>query len=423
MTDIGILTGLLLLGGFLLSSFFSGSEAALLSVQRHRIQHLAAGGSGSARRVARMVAHPDRLLPPILLGNNLVNTAVAALGTSVALQLVANESQALLLATVVVTGVVLVFGETIPKTLAARHAERISQVVALPLELTQYLLLPVSLVLQRLSGAVLQVFGGARPSGEVVTEEEIRTLVSLGQEIGAVPKREAEMIQRVFEFADRLVREVMTPRPEMISVPIGTSFRDFLALYDRNYHTRFPVYDDDPDDMVGLISVKDVLRALAKGRLELGSSVTTAMRQPMFVPETKRVQELFDEMRAGGHQMAIVVDEFGAVAGLVTLKRLIESIVGPVGEEGVAPEEEVVALGENSYGVDADLPVDEVNQRMGLDIPLGNYDTLAGFILEKLGRLPQVGDQVAVGPLSFHVLEMRGLRIHRVLLIRQPLER
>jgi putative hemolysin len=419
VSDVGI-NILVLLGVCLtLSGFFSGAEAAFLSVQRVRIHHLASTGSANAARVARLVEHPEKLLPPILLGNNLVNTAAAALATAVALTLLDDQGQAILAATVLVTVFLLVFGETIPKTISARHAERVALSIVLPLQWVQWVLRPVSVLLEWISTAAARMFSGGEGRGVLITQEEIRTMVSLGREAGTVESGEAEMIRRVLDFGGRRVREIMTPRPEMVGVKLGATFHDFLAIYDQHYHTRFPVFEGDVDKVVGLISVKDIMRAQARGSVSLDDSVTAALRPLYYAPETKLVDEVFDEMRAGGHQMAIVVDEFGGVAGLVTLKALVESIVGPVGEEGEAPEEEVVAVGEDSFEMDASLLVEEANQRMGLGLAEGEYDTVAGFILDRLGHLPEQGEGLTVDNLHFRVLEMKGVKIERIVVTRR----
>ena len=404
----------------LISAFFSGAEAALLSVQRVRIRHLADSGSVRAARVARMVEHPERLLPPILLGNNLANTAAATIGTVIAISLLNSERQAVMVATITATAFILVFGETIPKTLGSRHAERVSLAVALPLQWIGWLMFPAVLVLQQISGAVTRMLRAPNSLGAVVTEEEIKTMVTVGREAGTVERGEEEMIRRVFEFGERRVREVMTPRPEIVWVEQGTTFREFLAIYNEHYHTRFPVFDTEMDNVVGFLSVKDVLRSQVHGELSLDDSVTTIMRTPYFVPETKLVAELFEEMRALGHQVAMSADEFGGVAGLVTLNQLIEEVVGPVGQEGEAPEEEVVALSENIFELDAGIQVQEANERLDLDLPEGEYETVAGFILEHLGRVPQKQDQFTYGRLHFRILEMRGVKIERVL-VNRPL--
>jgi len=401
-----------------LSAFFSGSEAAMLSVQRVRIQHLVSTKTAGAARVARMVESPDKLLPPILLGNNLVNTGAAALATAVTLSVVSDESQGVLIATGVVTVALLIFGESLPKTAAARHAERVAIVVALPLEWLSWLLRPVSFLLERLSAGVALLIGGGSSRG-AITGEEIKAMVTVGRDEGAVESGEAEMIRRVLEFGDRHVREVMTPRPEVIWVELGTTIRQFLDLYNVNYHTRFPVYQEQIDNVVGIVAVKDVMRLLSGGA-DLDAPVTESVRPPLFVPETKRGQELFDEMRASGNQIAMIADEFGGVAGLVTLKRLVEDIVGKVGDEDQAIVDEIVEVNEDTFDLDAAMSIADFNEHLELELPSGEYETVAGFVLEQLGNVPVIGDQVAYQNLHFAVTEMRGVRIVQVRLTRIP---
>ena len=419
LDDVGAASLSLLAVFLLLSAFFSGSEAALLSVQRVRIQHLVSIKAAGAARVARMVERPDKLLPPILLGNNLVNTALAAMATALAISSVEDQGTAILLATAIVTVVLLVFGETIPKTLAARHAERTAVIVALPIQWVEWLLLPVSSLLQAISSAVARAFGVRSGGPALITEEEIKTMISVGRDVGAVEHGEAEMIRRVLESGGRRVREIMTPRPEVVWVEQGATLQDFLGMYADNYHTRFPVFHGNQSNVVGLISVKDVVRSMAQGAGR-DDPVTGAMRPVHFVPETKQVQELFDEMRGSGDQIVMIADEFGDVAGLVTLKRLVESIVGPVADEETQAAEEVVELGPNHFDLDAGLSIAEANDRLGFELPMGEYETVAGLVLEHLGRVPEAGDRVTVYDLHLEVAEMRGVRIARVLVTRTP---
>ena len=419
--DVSAASALLLAAFLVLSAFFSGSEAALLSVQRVRIRHLVSTKTAGASRVARMVEHPEKLLPPILLGNNLVNTGAAAVATSLALTLIADESVAVASATATVTIILLIFGETIPKTLAARHAERSSIIIAPMIQALNWVLRPFSFILLAISTGIARLFGGGSARDEV-TQEEIKTLIQVGSERGAVEQGEADMIRRVLEFGDRHVSELMTPRPEIVTITAGFTIGDFLTLYSDNYHTRFPVIRDNLDDIVGLVSVKDVMRQLAAGAA-LGSSVTAGARPARFVPETKLVNELFDEMRASGDQIVMVADEFGGVSGLVTLKRLVEGIVGRVrDEEQPGDQQEVLPLDENTVELDGGLSITEANERLGLDIPTGEYETVAGFLLEILGSIPAEGTVVPYRNLRFAVLEMRAARIVRVRVTRSFIE-
>ncbi len=419
-SDVSTASVMLLAVFLFFSAFFSGSEAALLSVQRLRLRHLVSTGTTGAARVERMIEHPERLLPPILLGNNLVNTGAAAIATSIALLLITDENLAVAVATAAVTIALLIFGETIPKTVAARHAERVAILVAPVIQGIGWGLKPVSVILQWISQRIAGLFGGGslnRP----VTGEEIRAMVDVGSESGTVEQGEADIIRRVLNFGDRRVSELMTPRPEIVTVKTGATIQDFLNLYSESYHTRFPVVGDQLDDVVGTVSVKDVVRQLAGGA-EPDAPAPVESRPPRFVPETKRLDDLFDEMRSNGDPVVMVADEFGGVAGLVTFKRLVESIVGRVEEEGdeenAAPQVEV--LDEYTAYLDGRLSIADANEQLSLDLPSGEYETVAGFLLERLGSIPEVGAEVSFGNLHFAVLEMQGVRIGRVRVRRDP---
>ena len=416
--EVGAASILLLVVFIFLSAFFSGSEAALLSVQRVRIQHLVSIRTSGAARVARMTERPEKLLPPILLGNNLVNTGLAALATAIAISIFDNENEGVLIATGVVTVVLLIFGETLPKTAAARRPERVSIIVALPIEWIGWVLRPATFILEALSSCAGRLFG-ATNNAAFITQEEIKNMISVGRQEGAVEAGEADMIRRVLEFGDRQVREVMTPRPEVVWIEEGTTIRRFLDLYDENYHTRFPVCQGTLDNVVGVIAVKDVMRLLSAGA-DLDSVATVRVRPATFVPETKRVQYLFDEMRGKGDQLALIADEFGGVAGLVTLKRLVEDIVGRVGDEEQTAPEGFIELAEGMFDLDAGLSIAEANEGAGLGLPAGEYETVAGFMLEQLGKLPEVGGTLTYGDLQFVVTEMQGVRIARVRVTREP---
>ena len=399
----------------LLSAFFSGSEAALLSIQRIRLHQRVTSGSNSARRVAKLIESPEKLLPPILLGNNLANTGAAAVGTAIAIGVFDTERTGILVATITVTVLLLIFGETIPKTISAAHAERVAFTVSIPVLVIQWLLKPVSILLEGLSKIATRPFGASRR--DVVTASEIKVMAALATQVGTVEWNAADMIRRVLNFGARRAREVMTPRAEVISVHERTSFGEFLKVYARYPHTRFPVLGND-DEVQGYTWVKDLLRAQAAGYLTPDVPVSRVMRSPLYVAETKLVQELFDEMRADGKQLSIVIDEFGGLAGIVTLKQLMEEIVGAVGEEGEAPEAEVLAISEGSFELDAGMLVKDANEQLLLNLPEGDYDTVAGFILDRLGHMPQEAEELTHGNLHLRILEMKGMRIDRILVTR-----
>jgi putative hemolysin len=296
--------------------------------------------------------------------------------------------------------------------IAAKNAESLALMLVRPLQAAQLLFFPIVWVLEMYSRMVERIF--SLPGNRLVTEREIRALIDVAEAEGVVEKSEAELLERVFHFGDRRVGDVMTPRTEIIWVEVSTTLQDFLSIYARATHTRFPVFDGDRENIVGILSVKDLLEAVAQGTIQPQNSVTTALRPAHFVPEAKPVDELFDELRGLGHQMAITVNEHGGVAGLVTLTQLLEVIVGPVGEEGEPVEEEFMAVGQGQFDVSAAMSILEANENLGINLPEGNYQTLAGFILEQLGHIPQEGEAFRYGEMRLEVKEMRAVKIHRV---------
>ena len=406
----------LLIGFLVLSAFFSSSEAAFLSLQKTRIAHLLSEGVPGARRVANMLNEPERLLSTILLGNNLVNVAFSAVITVVVVNRLDqyNEGVGVVIATIIGTVTLLLLGETIPKTIAVRNSERIAFMYSYPLKWGEYLLLPFVLVLQWITKMFSSRVGGTQEDQPSITEGEFRTLIDIGVGEGEFEHEEAERLKGVFRFGDRQVRDVMTPRTEIVFVQRGSTVGAFLKVYAEHSHTRFPVYWDTTDNVVGVLSLKDILRSLAVNGLTDEDSVTDVIRDVHFVPETKRIAELFDELRRSGNQMAIAVDEFGGVAGLVTLKQLIEDVMGRVGEEGIGTEEEMTLVGQDTYEVDGGMSIDEARDRLELDIEEGDFETVAGWALERLGHIPTEGETFEEDDVAGEIMEMDNLKIERL---------
>ncbi|MDP6102239.1 MAG: hemolysin family protein [Dehalococcoidia bacterium] len=412
MDQASMLYLILLLPCLLLSAFFSGSEAAFLSLRKVRIRHLVESRIAGAKRVARMVDQPEKVLPTILLGNNLVNTAFAALTTVIMISLV-GEGRGIIVATVASTVTLLVLGETLPKTVAIRHSEPLFFFSARVLEWLDRLLLPLVVLLHWVNRMLVMRLGS--DSRVLFTEEEIKVAISIGMETGAVEEQEAQMLEKVFRFGDRQLREVMTPRTEVVWVEAGTTLKEFLAIYQGHSHTRFPVFEGNAENVAGALSVKDVLVAVAREEISDDDSVTDLIRPVDFVPDTKPVGTLFREMQKVGSQMAMAVDEFGGIAGLMTLKQLIEEVVGPVGEEGMEPEMEYVTIDENTFHIDGGMQIEEANEELDLDLPEGDYETVAGFILEALGHIPTEGEHFRHNGLRLEVSQMRGVRVEKVI--------
>jgi len=403
----------------LLSAFFSSSETAFISLQRFRLTHLVETKVKGAKRVARMIERPEKFLSTVLLGNNFVNTAAAALATILAVS-VWGEEWGVLIATIGVTIILLIFCETTPKTMATRYAEKLSLLFVRPIEVIAWLLTPFVAILSWIASSFTKLFGGTPMPRSLVSEDEIRTMISVGHKEGTVEEEAAEMLHNVFEFGDRPVLEVMVPRPEVISIEQGSKIADFLALYAESPMSRFPVYKENMDNVVGILSVKDVLMALAKNTIDDQGVIDDLIRPAYFTPVTKRINELFAEMRDKNYRMAVVVDEYGGTAGIVSLSRLVEEIVGQVGDELTAAEKEYEIINEYTFQVDGGMRIEEVNEEMDVALPESDdYETVAGFVLHLLGHIPRQGEQLRHKGLKLVVTKMRGLKIEEILLIKE----
>ena len=396
-----------------LSGFFSASETAFIALPRARLMHLVRSGRPGADRVSHIIQRPERFLATVLLGNNLVNTAAAALATVIALNLITNKSLAVLAATAGVTTFLLLFGETVPKNIAWRRSESVAFRVSRPIRMVELALSPVVTLLQAFSTMTNRALGISSVTPQI-GEEEIRTMIAAGAQTGTMEAGEAALLEKVFRFGDRQMREIMTPRPEIVWIEHGDSLQEFLEIYGEHTHTRFPVYDGSMENVLGVLSVKDVLAGVERLQSGDAGSVTDHLRPAFFVPETKSVSETFNVMREGGHSVVLTVDEFGGIAGLATIKQMMAVIVGQMGEEGVAPEEPVTALGRDVFLMDAGLSISDINEELGLGIPEGDYQTLAGFILDRLGSIPVVGDVMEFGDLRITIKAMERVKIEEV---------
>jgi len=409
---------ILLLVCVALTAFFCSAETAFLSLQKVRLEHMVSTGAKGAEKVSRMVEHPEKLLAVVLLGINLANTAAAALGTILAISIWGE--QGIIIATVCITIVILIFAETTPKTFAAHHTERLVTLYARPLGFIAWLLTPFVLALSWIASGFVRIIGWAPVPKSLASPEEIRTMISVGHKEGTVEEHEARLLHKVFEFGDRPVREVMVPRPEVVAIEQGARLSDLLALYAESPMSRFPVYKENMDNVVGILSVKDVLMALAKGTASEVSTIDDLTRPAYFAPESKHIDELFAEMRDENYRMCVVVDEYGGTAGVVSLSRLVEEVVGEVGDELAGVEKDYEIINEYTFQIDGSMRIDEANEEMELELPEGeDYETVAGFILSLLGHIPARNEQLRYRGLKIVITEMRGQKIEKVLLTKE----
>lgn len=401
-----------------LSAFFSSAEAAFISLPKLRIRYLVESGVKGARQLAKAADRPERFLATVLLGNNLVNVAAATLGTIMAVA-VFGLPWGPIIATVGVTALILVFGEVIPKTLAVHRAQRLSLLYINPVRIIEWCLYPFVLALDRIGLGFIKMVAETEEDRKLVSEGEIRSVISAGEDEGVVEEDEAEMLHKVFEFTDRPVSKVMIPRTEIAWVEQGTKLSVFLAIYAQTPYSRFPVYKDNTDNVVGILFAKDVLMKLTDNCASEEIVIDGLIRPAHFVPESKHLGELLTEIRDGGYHAVIVVDEFGGIAGMVTLGQLTEEIVGDIRHELIKEDKDFVVTGDNVFQLDGGFRVEEANDELGLELPLGDYETVAGFILSCLGRIPRQGEQLKYRNLKFVITEMRGVKIEKVMVTRE----
>jgi len=401
--------------GLLGSAFISATEAAVLGASRFRIEHLGEEGDQRARLVVRIFQNYEKFFGTILLVGNLFNIMVATVGTTLAISTVGGGDTTFLstvVATAIATIVVVVVGELTPKTLAVVAPEKWSLITARIVLLLMTITWPIVFAFTLVPRGIMRMLGGKESlSSPIVTTGELRTLIDLGEAEGTVEENTGEMLENIFRFGEMEVRDVMTPRTEIVWIQSDETFGDFLRMYQVTPHTRFPVYDTDFDDVVGIFSVKDVMASLSQGSLDFENTVVNLLRQANFVPETKRLDDLFEEMQESGHKISLVVDEFGGIAGLITLSRLVEQIVGRTGEEGKKPDRRFVMINENTFVLDGGLEIGEANDELELDIPEGDYETIAGFFLSQAQQLPAKGSRIRFGNLRMQIAEMDGSKI------------
>ena len=408
----------------LLSAFFSGSETALMSVDRFRLKHLEERHP-NAKRVQDVVSHPERVLGTILTGNVFVNTAAGALLTYGATIYVASEDErarTISLATVALTALILVFGEMVPKSIAARHPEAWSLFVIRPVSLLIRLGAPIVWLLSLVSNAFLSLVGeGHTGLGTALTLEEIKAILYSG----GVPEEESggrrEMLHRVIELGEKRVAEVMVPRPEMVAVDKNTPLDEIVAMIQSKRFSRMPIYDGTLDNIVGLLFAKDVITywdARVPFRLE------QVARKAYFLPDTAKVEQALEQLQQQHTHLAIVVDEHGGVEGLVTLEDLLEEIVGELLDEKDEVTSQIVSLPDGSFLLDGALSVKELNETVPASVPEHpDYHTLAGYMLHRLGHIPVAGEELDSGAVVLSVDRRVGNRILRVRARRAPARR
>ncbi len=394
----------------LLAAFFAASEAALISVSRLRARTMAERRIKGAQGVLALVDDKNRYLTSILVGNTIVLLASDSLATYVAIEL--GLPAAAVISTIAMTVVMLLFGEIIPKMVATADNERWALRLAAPMRVSAYVLTPIAQCFQFLTELILRPFRIKHGKQIYITEEDIRTVVNVGAEQRVIEEEERELIHSVMEFGDTIVREVMKPRPGMVAVSIDDSPRRALDVVIAEGYSKLPVYQESKDDIVGVIHDRELLVALANGSLA-HTPLRSLMRPAVHVPESKKIAELLREMQRDKFSMAIVVDEYGGTAGLVTMEDLLEEIVGEIRDEHDEDEQEPIhVVSESEAVVDAGTNIEDVNARLETRIPTEDFETIGGYTVGLFGRLPSEGEEIdADAHTRLRVERTRGRRI------------
>lgn len=402
------------------------SELAIVSARTHRLQRGASAGNRGAAMALALAKDPTRFLSTVQIGITLVGILTGVFGGArlagrlsgwlqdAGLNQGLSESLGFAIVVISITYLTLIFGELVPKRIGLQAPERVASTIARPMNLLSRVASPFVFLLTFSTGRVLRLLGLADTSENAITEEEIRVMIGMSAESGSVADEEARLLDRIFHFGDRRVHEVLTPRTEVVGIERRSTVSDFYKAYAATPHSRFPVFDGRIDKVVGIITIKDILAAVARGEVTNETPVESLSRRALFVPETKRIHELFRQMQQSGDQMAIAVDEFGGTAGIVTLEQLLEEIVGAVGDELRSTEIEITSIDEMTVEVDGTLSVEEARSVLGIDIPEGDYDTIAGFVLSRLGHIPRVGEAIEFDNFRIAVAEMRLLKIEHL---------
>jgi putative hemolysin len=403
-----------------LSAVFTSFESAIFNASYIKLESLSKK-STLAKKIFELKKKMDKVISTIVLGNNFVNVFFSAIVTYLALKIAErvgdSQSFAIFLATIITTVIIVLFGETVPKNIGAHYPEKASMKLYYPFRFFWFILYPFTWVLSLITKGLLNLFHikiGSRKFFE--NQEEMLSMLQIGKDEGLIEKTEQKMLFSIFEFGDIIVREVMTPRVDIISIQVESTLDDILKCILTNNHSRIPIYENSIDNIVGVLYVKDLFKVFAL-KSEKNLNLRSILRNAYFVPETKRVDELFNEMQKNKIQIAMVFDEYGGLSGLVTIEDILEEIVGEIQDEYEVEDNILQKIGENAYLISGALEVNDFNERFSSNFSDEEAATIGGIILEKLGRLPNPGEEINIDKFKFIISKIRNRRIVQVKLI------
>jgi putative hemolysin len=392
-----------------LSAFFSASETALMSLSKIRLIHMVEEKVKGAGVIDRLKENPSKMLGTILVGNNLVNIGASSIATLLAIKHFGDTSVAI--ATGITTVLVLIFGEITPKAIAAQNSEKISLLVAKPISLLSYVLNPIVFMFTHTANFFMRLLGyKTNVSLPAITEEELKSMLKLGEEEGVIEDHEKAMICNVFDFGDQLIKDVMVQRTDIIAIKINATYEEVVNLIKSEQYSRYPVYINKIDNIVGILNVKELVYRDSQDVFDLKKFA----KKPFYTFEFMNTSELFNEMKKQRIHMAIVLDEYGGTAGIVTMEDLVEEIVGEISDEYDTHTKEIETIREGEYLVDGSTRIEELNELIGTRIESEHYDSVGGFVIELMGRLPKQGESVEYMDTEFSIESMERNRIKKV---------
>lgn len=417
MLDSGDSTGiqvLVIVVLLCLSAFFSSAETALTTVNKMRMRSLSESGNKAASRVLKITENPGKMLSTILVGNNIVNISASSIMTTLTISVFGNAAVGI--ATGVLTLLILVFGEITPKTVSTLCAEKIALAYSGAIYWLMFIMTPVIFLVNQMStGVLLLLRVDPNRKQEAITEEELRTIVQVSHEEGVIESEEKKMINNVFDFGESVAHDIMVPRIDMVFVDVEATYEELMEIFRKERFTRMPVYEGSTDNVIGIINMKDLILY----DQDQPFAIRDYLRQPHYTYEYKKISELMMEMRKTLNNIAIVLDEYGATAGLITLEDMLEEIVGEIRDEYDADEEdEIRMLAENEYLVNGSTKLDDLNERLELQLESEDYDSIGGLVIGLLGHLPEEGEEVVYEHLRLVVDSVEKNRIDRVHLYR-----
>ncbi len=413
-TVLGIVTLFILV---VLAAFLASSETALMRVSRIRVRYLAEKKVKKADRLEKLIEDPDKFLPPLLLMVLVVQLTAASIATWLTTEITGSPGIGVAVGTAVITAFMFVFGELVPKAAASHNSEKVALQVTGPVSFISKVLRPLALLFEKVAKGVFWLLRRQDIGRDVIVsdEGEIKAMVTVAEEHDIIEEEEKEMIHSVFEFSDTLVREVMVPRPDMVTLPDTATVRDALLLTIDHGYSRIPVFNGDLDNIVGVLYAKDLMRHLEAGKLE--RRVADLVRQTYFIPETKVLSDLLRDLQKRKVHMAIVIDEYGTVAGLVTIEDLLEEIVGEIFDEFDREVNLVDEIAPGRYRVDARVNLQDLNAILQVDLPEEEgIDTVGGMVLKVLGHIPVPGESFVYGSMCLKVEKLRNNRISKVIM-------